>query len=293
MKTIDVAVDCGNFNYKTDAGITFSSMFCIDDGVSPLDEPRIEINGTTYLIGKGERDLTYNKIEKKYIQSLLYAINENLKETGDLNTENSINLCIGCPLENSGLKEKFIEELEGKTFEYKVNNEERRKVTIKHLLVIGEGISSFYSLNKSAREKSTVIFDIGGLSVNICSFVNGRLEYRTTYPKGMLNVHDDIKTRVNANGDNQELKDIERLINDGLIEDVEMEYNKFVEDMMNFTKLKIKISNYSQILFTGGGSIRLSDVISNQIKKASFFDDALFSNVKGNKKLLNSKKWSE
>ena len=291
-KTINIAIDCGNFNYNTDAGVIFSSMFCVDDGASPLDEPMITFDGVTYLIGKGERDLTYNKTEKKYIQSLLYAIHKNLEELNELKTENYINLCIGCPLDNKGLKEKFIAELEGKTFEYVVDGIER-SVKIEHLLVIGEGISSFYSLGKSTREKSTVIFDIGGLSVNICSFINGRLEHNFTYPKGMLNVQEEIRLRINSNGNNQELKDIERLINDNLIENVEIEYNKFVNEFMNFAKIKIKIENYSELLFTGGGSIRLKDSIKNNVVRAKFFDDPLFSNVKGNKKLLNSKKWSD
>lgn len=293
MKNIcNVAVDCGNFNYNTDAGVIFNSMFCIDDGVSPLDEPRITMDGITYLIGKGERDLTYNKTEKKYIQSLIYAIHKNLEETGELETVNQVNLCIGCPLDNTRLKEKFIKELEGKNFNYEIDGVSR-SIKIIHLLVIGEGISSFYSLGKTDREKSTVIFDIGGLSVNICSFINGRLEHHFTFPEGMLNLHEEIRLRINADGNNQELKDIERLINDNLIDGVEYEYKKFVEKFMNFAKIKIKINNYSELLFTGGGAIRLKSVIKSNVIRAKFFDDPLFSNVKGNRKLLNSKKWSE
>lgn len=296
MKSIyNVAIDCGNFNFNTDAGIMFNSMFCVDDGASPLDEPRIIIDGVTYLIGKGERDLTYNKTEKQYIQSLIYAIDRNLEETGEIKSDNQVNLCIGCPLDNTGLKEKFISELVGKTFTYKIGTTDSKERTIKivNLLVIGEGISSFYSLGKSAREKSTVIFDIGGLSVNICSFVNGRLEHHFTLPKGMLNVQEEIRLRINSNGNNQELKDIERLINDNLIDGVEEEYKKFVNEFMNFAKIKIKIDNYSELLFTGGGSIRLKNGIKNSVVRAKFFDDPLFSNVKGNRKLLNSKKWSD
>lgn len=292
MKTIyNVATDCGNFNYKTDAGLIFNSMFCIDNEISPLDEPKITIDGVTYSIGKGDRDLTYNKTEKQYIQSLLYAIHINLKERGELNDENHINLCIGCPLDNTGLKDKFTEELEGKSFDYTIDNKTRR-IKIVHLLVVGEGISSFYSLGKTDREKSTVIFDIGGLSVNICSFVNGRLEHHLTYPKGMLTVQEDIRLRINANGNNQELKDIERLINENLIDDVDIEYKNFLKEVLNFAKIKIKSANYSEILFTGGGAIRLKNIIKS-IPRAKVFDDPLFSNVKGNKKLLNSKKWSD
>lgn len=292
MGNVKIAIDCGNFNYKTENEITFSSMFCLDDGQSHSNEDQITYDGVTYSIGKGSRDLTYNKIEKQYIQSLLFAIHRTLEENNELFTMNKIDLCIGCPLDNTGLKERFTSELEGKSFKYTVGNSER-VIKIEHLMVVGEGISSFYSLGKDTRQKSTVIFDIGGLSVNICSFVNGRLEHHFTLPKGMLNVQEEIRIRVNSGGNNQKLEDIERLINDNLVNNVDVEYTNFFKEIMNFTKIKININNYSELLYTGGGTIRLKEVIQKLNARAKMFDNPLYSNVKGNKKLLNAKKWSD
>lgn len=297
-RTNKVAIDCGNYNFKLDIGESFSSTFTIEEGVDILqDEQYINFEGVNYLIGKGSRDLTYNKVEKTYIPLLLFAINKSLEAENSLEKVNLVDLAIGCPVENvKGLREKFINDLVGRDFLYKANGNVERTIRIEHLLVNGESISAYYSLKKSEREGRCIIFDIGGLSINISSFENGRLEKYITYPKGILHLQEEIRKGLNSEGENYTLEDIGVLMHSSTgISNLESYYNKFIEAFLNEVKISFKLNLYNNVYLSGGGSILLENTIKYKVPAATIVEDPLFANVKGNKKLLllQARKWSE
>ncbi|MBN1079250.1 ParM/StbA family protein [Clostridium botulinum] len=278
-----LAVDLGNYNIKTSEEVIFSSRFVQDSDFAPVGEDIIEYNNKIYTMQKGEFENKFNKAEKNYMPNLLYAIAQST-------SDKEIDLVLGVPLDNLSIRDKFKNELKGKTFKFIFNNNDR-EITINRIATIAEGMSSFYTLSKTDREKDTLIIDIGGRTTNVVSFINTKAEKKFTINKGMIDLYDAIKTRVNLEGNNYNLEEIERLIKNGVFSNVENEYSMFVNSIMNSIELKLKYDTY-YIWFTGGGSIILEDVIKATVKKAKFIENALFSNAIGNKKVAKMK-WSK
>lgn len=280
-----LAVDLGNYNIKTSEEIIFSSRFVTGGDFAPVGEETIEINGVFYTMMKGEFENKFNKAAKNYLPNLLYAVGKSTTES-----DKEIDLVLGVPLDNLAIKDKFRDDLKGKTFKFKINDTDR-EITINRVATIAEGMSSFYTLSKSEREKDTLIIDIGGRTTNVVTFVNGKAENKFTITKGMIDLYDSIKTRVNANGNNYELEEMERLIKNGVFGDVSEDKKNFLQNIMNKIELKLKYETYN-VYFTGGGSIELEEVIKALILKPNFIPNALFSNVLGNKKVAQMK-WSK
>ncbi len=275
-----LAVDLGNFNIATSEGVIFSSRYTKGEDIAPGEET-IKFDGETYLIGKGNFDNIFNKAKKNYLPNLLYAI---AKSTEDEN----INLVLGVPLDNLGIKDDFKNTLEGKTFNFEFNGEQRI-VNIKKLGTIAEGLSSFYTLRKEERERDTLIIDIGGRTVNVCTFVEGKINTKFTHPCGMIDLYDSIKTNINnAEGMNYSLEEMQRLVKNKIYEG-NREKEEFVGKMLNAINLKIPNMNVYNIYLTGGGSIELDNELRDLIKNFRFVSDPLFSNVIGNKKIAQLK----
>lgn len=280
-----LAVDLGNYNIKTSEEIIFSSRFVKGGDFAPVGEETIEIDGVFYTMMKGEFENKFNKAAKNYLPNLLYAIGKSTTES-----DKEIDLVLGVPLDNIAIKDIFKSELKGKTFKFKINDVDR-EIKINRVATIAEGMSSFYTLNKTEREKDTLIIDIGGRTTNVVTFINGKAEHKFTITKGMIDLYDSIKTRVNANGNNYELEEMERLIKNGVFGDVKEDKRIFLESIMNKIELKLKYETYN-VYFTGGGSIELEDVIRELNIRPNFMPNALFSNVLGNKKVAQMK-WSK
>jgi plasmid segregation protein ParM len=135
-----LCVDLGNLNIKTSEEIKFSSRFRKGE-FAPVGEQTIEYDGVYYTMQKGDLESEFNKAEKNYMPNLLYAIG---KSTDD----SIIDLVLGVPLDNLGIKERFKEALVGKTFKFKMNGTDK-SVKINRLATVGEGLSSYYTLEKS------------------------------------------------------------------------------------------------------------------------------------------------
>lgn len=277
-----LAVDLGNYNTKTSTGFSFSSRFTTGE-FAPVGEETLEFNGTTYVMAKGSFEFTFNKAQKNYMPNLLYAI-------GKSTQEEEINLVLGVPLDNLGIRETFKKELLNKKFDFIINGE-KRHIEIKKFATVGEGMSSFYVLSPLDKEKDLIIIDIGGRTSNVAAFINKRCEKKFTVNIGMIDLYDRIKTKLNESGNNYNVEEIERLIKSEFIDSkiVNSEKEIILDSIMNEIELKLKYNTYS-LAFTGGGSIDLHDAINKKFKSAIFIPDALFSNVKGNK-IIADQKW--
>lgn len=277
---ITLAVDLGNFNIATSEGVIFSSRYEKATDIAPGEEI-ITYNGESFLMTKGKFDNVFNKAKKNYLPNLLYAIGKSTEES-------EINLVLGVPLDNLGIKDEFKATLENKTFNFELNGTERT-IHINKLGTIAEGLSSFYTLRKEQRALDTLIIDIGGRTVNVCTFVEGKINAKFTHPQGMIDLYDTIKTNVNNNeGMNYTLEDMQRLVKNKKYEGSE-EKKQFIADIINAINLKIPNMNDYNIYLTGGGSLELDNELRLAIKDWKYVNDPLFSNVNGNKKIAESK----
>ncbi len=273
-----LTVDLGNYNIKTSEGICFPSTFTKDISANPLGEEILEYNGETFIMGTGEYDNTFNKSKKNYIPNLLYAIAKS--STKD---DNEFNIVLGVPLDNLNITNNFKADLEDKEFNFVVNGIER-KIKINKIATVGEGISSYYTLDDVSRTKDCLIIDIGGRTVNVCTFINKKLDKKFTVNKGIIDLYDSIKTRVNSTGENFNTEDIERLMKKDIIKDTKDDKNLFVETILNAIKLKLNKDTFD-IFLTGGGCIELKEELKEYMPNCNFLDNPIFSNVTGNKKI--------
>jgi plasmid segregation protein ParM len=285
-----LCIDMGNYWIKTSNEEMFSSRFIIskDGEHTPIGEDVLEYDGMTCIMEKGEYDNEFNKSLKNYIPNLLFAIHKSISAR-----EKAVELCLGVPLSTLGIKEKFKEDLSNKTFTFKVNGKERT-ICIDKIGIIGEGLSSYYTLSKTEREQDCIIYDFGSRTTNVCSFVNGKADIRFTVNLGTLNLYDNIRASLNANGTNYEITDVERLIKNNLVENLDGLKDDFVNSIMN--QVDLKISKEKRKMFvshaTGGGSITLNSAIEKHIPNVKFMTNPLYTNVLGNKKVCEIK-WSK
>ncbi len=277
-----LAIDLGNYNIKTSEGIHFISTFAEFDGIDPGERKVLTYNGKDYVMElKSSFDNEFNKTKKNYIPNLLWAINRSLPRGVD-----SVSIVLGIPVENLGTVNKFKEELENKRFTFRVKGNEKRSISIDKVAVVAEGVSSFYTLPETERRNDTLIIDIGGRTTNVVSFKNGRIEHKKQINRGMINYYEDVASKYNSKGECVNTEDIKNLIEKGIvdIDTVTFYKNELVKYIFNQVKTKCN-RDYYKIWFTGGGSIELKETILRLEPKANFMDNALFTNVNGNKRI--------
>lgn len=280
-----LSIDLGNFNVKTSEGVKFSSNFTVLDLASEnFDTNILTYNGISYSMDKKDAfELEFNKAERNYIPNLLYAL---AKSCGEEVTE--VKLILGVPISNIGLRDRFKQDLEGKTFTFKVRGEEKeRTITISKLGVLPEGMSSFYALPSAEREKDLLIIDIGGRTVNLATFRDKKAEKKTSLPVGTINLYNTIAERFNIMGNNIMIYEVENAINKGYIPEEIYKpcYEDFIDSIFNSIKLIANLDLYQKVWITGGGAMVLRELIKPRNEKIDCMENPLFSNVSGNKKV--------
>ena len=277
-----LAVDLGNYNIKTSENIKFISTFTEFDGIDPQENKVLTLDGNDYVMElKTSFDNEFNKTKKNYIPNLIWAIHKSTSKN-----INKIKLVLGIPVENMGAINKYKDELEGKEFKFKVNNDDYRTVLIERVAVVAEGVSSFYTLSEKERLNDTLIIDIGGRTSNVVTFKGGRIEHKKQVNRGMIDYYEDVVAKYNSTGENVNTEDIKNLIDKKIVNENIISY--YQENLVNYILNQVKTKcnrDYYKIWFTGGGSIELRDIILKLEPNANFMDNPLFTNVNGNKKI--------
>lgn len=270
-------VDLGNINikYVGDNQGMFSSKITNDYQSYEEGFQRVEYNGIKTYIGVGELSREFNKADRDYMAQLLYAIgkanNEDTKET---------NLTLLLPIIQMKNKRKLVENLKGKTFNFKFNGIDR-SIKVNDLLVLPEGYASYYSLDIEDRKSDVCILDLGSRTINICVLENGKIVKTNTVKLGSFDFYSKIKSLENAKGEDFSEEDIQRLIGNGLIKVESKQYVTFLGDILNAVKPYANLKTYNTI-FTGGTSLMLREYISKlPLTKFKIHSDALTSNVSG------------
>lgn len=279
-----LAVDLGNYNIKTSEGVIFESRYQ-EVEKEDFDNELVEIGNKYYKMEIGEFENEFNKAKKNYLPNLLYAISKSFDEN-----EFEIDLVLGVPASNLGITSEIKNDIENKSFTFKVFGV-NKKVKINRVATVAEGLSSFYTLKKEERLKDLVIIDIGGRTFNICAFSKGKTLLKFTQPGGMLDLYSIVQENYNKFGNNANIEEIIRLIENETI-NCEEEKIKFVKEQINKIKLKISKLNTFKIYVTGGGSLELQQALRNTLGEINYIPDTLFSNVKGNK-IIAELKWGK
>ncbi|MCR1952737.1 ParM/StbA family protein [Clostridium sp. DSM 100503] len=279
-----LAVDLGNYNIKTSEGVIFESRYQ-EVEKEDFDNELLEIENKFYKMEYGEFENEFNKAKKNYLPNLLYAISKSIDEN-----EIEVDLVLGVPASNLGITSEIKNDIEDKNFKFKVFGQEK-KVKINRVATVAEGLSSFYTLKKEERLKDLIILDIGGRTFNVCAFSKGKTLLKFTQPGGMLDLYSMVQENYNKFGNNANIEEIVRLIENGTI-NCEEEKVRFVKEQINKIKLKISNLNTFKIFVTGGGSLELQQGLRTVLGEINYIPDTIFSNVKGNK-MIAELKWGK
>ncbi|WP_338631868.1 ParM/StbA family protein [Clostridium baratii] len=279
-----LAVDLGNYNIKTSEGVIFESRF-EEVEKEDFDTDLMELDGRYYKMESGSFENEFNKAKKNYLPNLLYAISKSIDSN-----KIEIDLVLGVPASNLGISNELKNDLENKIFKFNIFGVEK-EVKINRVATVAEGLSSFYTLKKDERTKDVLILDIGGRTINVCTFSKGKNIMKFTQPKGMIDLYALVQERYNKEGNNADVEEIIRLLDNATINCNE-EKQAFVKEQIN--KIKLKISDFStyKIWVTGGGSLELQEALRDNIGEINYIADSLFSNAKGNKNIAQAK-WGE
>lgn len=283
-----LAVDLGNYNINTSEGKMFIATFSEGEPDNPQGEDVITIGENSYCMAKeGSFDFEFNKNKKNYMPNLLYAIEKSITKE-NLKT---INLVLGVPVENFGVGNDFIADLQNKEFDYQFNGN-KRAVKIDKVAVVGEAISSFYMLEPEQRTGDVMIVDIGGRTINVVTFRNGKIEHKKQINTGMLNFYEKVKSRHNSMyGSNLETEQMYSYIKKKMVKVEHEDEVAFLKDALNRLKQVADI-NFYKLFFTGGGSITLEDTIKELEPRANIMENPLFTNVNGNKAIAEAQ-WGD
>lgn len=279
------SVDLGNYNIKyvgKDGNGMFSSKISIAYQAFPDAFERISFNDdsitNTYYIGVGALQREFNKVKKEFLPQILYAIcKANSKKV--IETK----LITLLPIVQMANKNKIINAFKNKDLYFKYNGE-RRIVSIDSILVLPEGYMSYYALNDEDKQGNICIIDIGSRTLNLCVIQDGKTQVLNTIKLGTFDFYTQVKDKENSKGNDFQEEDIQRLIDNKIIEITPGQYDNFLKQILNAIKPIVNIKTYN-VIFTGGGSLLLKDSIQRlNLPKYKIMDDPLNSNVVGAKK---------
>lgn len=285
-----LGVDLGNWSVKTSEGDIFPSRYTIVENILGATGDVLEYEGVKYYMREGKLENNYDKANKETNLILfLYSL--------ALQKDRYFKAVVGLPaLAYKANRDVFKDKLLNQKIHDLTINKQPKKIIIEDLIVFPEGAGAYFNLRN--RPKNCVIIDVGGGTINIVSFKNGKLDTCTTIGKGMIQLYNQVRDYLNSTYTLKlELEDIEIIMREGLkVDNEEISFafikpiiDSFVSDLMN--ELRNFPIRTSKVLLTGGGS-KLLKVPLSIIPGLEVIEDYLFSNSKGFKKVGESK-WKE
>lgn len=312
---IDAGKDSTKFCYKNEFGILQKGSFrtkvkAVDNFGADVEGNtfKIQLEDKNYIIGdmvsesKLNYDLSKTSIEHKLC--VYVAITKVIKNTGNRN----VKLAIGAPAniyKNALLKQHYINYVKGNgNINIKINDKDI-SFFIDDILVLPEGIGPIYSNLNEYRNARVTVLDIGGLNTNICRFNNlvPDVDNMLVCNKGANILKAKIADALSESFGIMIYKnDIDQILIDGNIyihgkpQDsskiiIKQLMESHLEDILNFCKQnELDILNTNgKIIFSGGGSLLLKEIIQEKYSYAKIATDAQFSNVQAFYKVLSIK----
>lgn len=280
--SILVTADIGSFNIKIVGGGIYENRYVMKNDDETIGSNYLVYNGNTYYFGVGEFQGEELKTNKEMLIPLLYGLGRD-KISGN------INLILHLPQREISRKQMIVDEFQNKEFNYNVNGKDFT-IKIGRVGVLKEGFSSFYSLAKR-NEGKIAVFDIGGRTTDVFTFIDGMLEREKSYPIGTIKYFDEIATALVGQGENFTKEKIHRAIQDGDIDIGDFkDVTKSVYDrLINLTKDTFPDLKYYDIKLTGGGADFFKECFKEDYKKVNVLTNNLTSNVDGAERIGKAK----
>ncbi|MDB1943719.1 ParM/StbA family protein [Clostridium tertium] len=275
-------IDLGNYNVKginsEGKQVNFKSNVSRDYEAYPDGFNYINIDGEYTFFEKGNFSKEYIKTKKDYVAQLLYAISKLNEDKDTIET----NLTLLLPISEMEHNKKYVDDLKGKEFSFavKTSKKSNKKIKINDVFVVPEGYASYFILEDSIKRSNALILDIGGRTTNVVAMDNGKPQVLNTYKIGVLDFYLKLK---NINSDKEyKIEDIEKAISKGDIKISKKHLASFTNDIINEVSINVNLNHYNYVIFTGGGSLIIEDVIKESLpKQCVVAKEPLYTNIKG------------
>lgn len=259
----------------------------------------VEFEGKSYIIGNmlSEAECSYDvsKTSLSHKIAIYTAIALAVKKT----KINHVKIAIGAPLniyKNNTLKENYSNYIRGENNISIKIDDELISFIIDEILILPESIGPIYKDITKYKDKNAVVFDIGGLNVNISSYRKRipELDKMVVCNKGINILRSVLSEELSAK--------YGLIIDDGTSEDILKEkiiyingipkeskefidaiINNHLNEIINYSKSRgyNPFNSNSDVIFSGGGSILLSNNIKALYPTVYIENDGQFSNCLG------------
>lgn len=263
----------------------FRSSYSSTD-TSVIGTTPLVIDDVPYYVGRGNiMTSDFNKTEN--------ALNK-VCTIFDIMNDTDIYLCVGLPVSQYKTQRKKLKESIMKYNDLNVMyGDEVKKIDIKDVFVVMQGISSLYTL-KDDPVGDYIIIDIGGLTIDVSYVEFGKYEsdiklcdtiykgLRTIYPHVIDEVNNRFELKLDISYCDKILKSNAMTVK-GKKESLEFlkpYFRDYLDEICEEIKLKYPVDTVP-IYITGGGSNLLSEGFRNRFSSVSIIEDSQFANSKG------------
>jgi plasmid segregation protein ParM len=291
-KTAKAGLDIGYSHTKIATG---EKGDIIDSFKSIVREGEIDINKDAILIDYEGRRYTVGEnygrqiFETKKTHDINFDIclMASLARTNDV-SELEINLVTGLPIAYyQAQKDELTQYLTNKQFEFAYNGKDRR-FNIRAVSVFPQSAGLPLLYPKEFEDKKVLVTDIGGLTVDVSYFEDGRLVDYNSYDKGILMFHKHLAKLINGKYSTRfDFQDMERVVEHGItIEEkkipeaefsIKLQQEIWVQSIMDKVKADFPWGTVDNRSWIGGGSKAFKGFLpeTNSIKS-----DEVFANAK-------------
>ncbi|MBN1044891.1 exopolyphosphatase [Clostridium botulinum] len=275
-------VDLGNYNVKAINNkrkqISFQSNLSRDYETFPDGFKYVLLDGEYTFFEKGNFNLEYIKTQKNYTSQLLYSISLLHEDEEIIET----NLVLLLPISEMQEKQKYINDLKDKEFEFTVrtNKKKDKIIKINDVFVTPEGYSSYFTLNDNVKDSNLLLIDVGGRSSDVIALEHGKPQVLKTYHIGILDLYMKLQ---NINSDKEyKLEEIRGAIDRGYIKVTKKQLASFTQDIINEIKIDVNLSHFDNVVWTGGASKVIEEIINDILPKQCYLhENPLYSNIFG------------
>lgn len=282
-----LGVDKGTTYTKTDKGLILRSTvraYRENEVLLNEDKTIVEYEGKKYIIGdQGNYSTDLMKSQHENTKLLILAAVGLSFPDNFISTE----IVTGLPIALYSNQKQQMKDMLRRNFTHQITiNNQCKLIRFTNIEVFPEAAGAFYSQSEF---KDALVIDIGGLSVDIALFENGKLVKYSTYPMGIMKLYSKMTNYINSQYD-LALKewDVEKVIKEGLFIDgakVNLNFDflitEHVEEIMERLKLEYDLRTIINILMTGGGSQWLFRYFKKYIPHAQLMPNSQFANAKG------------
>lgn len=286
-----------------------TNIYDLEDGFMEAEGESYEVklDGKSYIVGEGApKDYTGTSKTNMIHKVALYTGITKFLDPGT--EDNKVNLVLACPISVLKIqeeKEEFKKFMKGEGEIDITVDDKDYKFTIDDITIKAEGSGAVYMYPEIFKGQDVLLIDLGGLNMGISLYRNGSCknedryieecgtdellklvkEQASIYDRGNVFNDDDAMKALNDNGikvagsiDAKSVPFIEKAKN-----------NYFNEIIKNTKKYKINIDRVDKVVFVGGTTLHIKDIIGREIKHSFIPENCQWTTAEGGYKVAVKK----